>query len=1373
MPKNEIQGFDFIKNNPNFDGRGVVVAIFDTGCDPGAPGLQVTTDGKPKFIDCVDTTGSGDVDTSATVTVTPEEKTLKGLSGRTLQLGDWANPTGTYHLGLKPAFELFPKSLINRMKKTRKTDWEKESKVSVQMADLHRALSALKDASDKAEKKKKEEIQAQLDELKRLVSNYSDPGPVYDCVVFHDGTHWRAVIDSREDGDLTGAKPMANFSVEYQYQPFSNADLMNYSVNIYDEGSLLSIVTTAGNHGTHVAGIVGAHDPAKPEINGIAPGVQMISVKVGDTRLGSMETGPGLIRGLIACVNNKCDMINMSYGEAASVPNVGRFCALANEVVNEHGVIFVSSAGNAGPMLTTVGAPGGTTTAVISVGAYVSPTMMEAEYSMRKPLPETQYTWSSRGPTCDGDRGVSISACGGAITSVAQWSLNKNQLMNGTSMSSPAACGGIALLVSALKAENRPYSPHSVRRAVENSARDIPTVESLAKGCGLLQVQAAYEYMCNYSGFIDDDIFFKLSVASNRTVGPGRGIYLRDPLEVNQPSDISVGVTPVFKDVPESNLKKIDFEMLLNLTCDSPFVVVPKHFQLNSSTRAFTVRVDPTLSSARGQALGPGMYYSEILAYDNTCPQRGPVFRVPVTILKPEPLPSLAVSASLSRAYHHNSMGNGESKVLTASASNNVYNFSQSFAPSDMFRKYFVIPAGATNVEVTVKGGKNIDTNRAFMFQMGYLKPQTPYRDTRVSRFFRIASDDTIKTSMYVEEGYTFELVIAQYWSTYGNTDMDIEINFHGLVPSSKEVFVNGAEGVKTMSITTPLQTETVKPVAELTHLRQTLRPSATAISPKLPVRDVLPNGKQVYELVNTYDWKAKAKGKVVVRCGTLQNVLYESAFGSQLYQVFDSNKKLVASGDCWPDATQLDKGAYTVKLHVRHDSVAALEKLKTMPVEVESSLGKNISLTVYNSFNGCVTGKGGKFGEKKLKKGQTKAFFINAGSCAAYDKFFPSHVSAGDMLIGEIKYTTDTNIRATHTGAKGYPLRFLVPAKPVDEKKASGKGGKKGGKAAKKKATENAKKEKEAAAAAAAADSEKKEPAQTKGNDDKNGDDQEKEDGEEKEEEYDLAKEMRDVQIDYLSKLKPEKKQLKAFSLIFPSLLDQFPTHLPLLSMRLDVLNKRSDRLKVLSEITEAADAVIAQVDTTSLAAYFGLNQPTDDEEATKEGEEMKKTKKALLAALEAKATAVMDQLKQKVEASDQSNADSNGDCEKEEAKADAVAGVDSADASDEDPLFVSFLAAMKELKKWEKLTTKTNKKKFYDLNIFEDEYRQRWGLVLKALADKIAGAKSDGDGVAPRALLEKRMEILRLLGGEWVKWANLENNNLNANCPKSFRPF
>ena len=72
------------------------------------------------------------------------------------------------------------------------------------------------------------------------------------------------------------------------------------------------------------------------------------------------------------------------------------------EVVFDKGVIFIASAGNAGPGLTTCGAPGGTSECVISIGAFVSPALAAAGHAARDDaLPAgwagQQYNWSSRG----------------------------------------------------------------------------------------------------------------------------------------------------------------------------------------------------------------------------------------------------------------------------------------------------------------------------------------------------------------------------------------------------------------------------------------------------------------------------------------------------------------------------------------------------------------------------------------------------------------------------------------------------------------------------------------------------------------------------------------------------------------------------------------------------------------------------------------------------------------------------------------------------------------------------------------------------------------------------------------------------------------
>lgn len=85
IPKEETKVYDLMEKYSNADGKGIKIAILDTGCDLRAAGLNGTTsDGvTPKYIDFLDCTGDGDIlmDKSIDFDYTTNQ-TIKGLSGK-------------------------------------------------------------------------------------------------------------------------------------------------------------------------------------------------------------------------------------------------------------------------------------------------------------------------------------------------------------------------------------------------------------------------------------------------------------------------------------------------------------------------------------------------------------------------------------------------------------------------------------------------------------------------------------------------------------------------------------------------------------------------------------------------------------------------------------------------------------------------------------------------------------------------------------------------------------------------------------------------------------------------------------------------------------------------------------------------------------------------------------------------------------------------------------------------------------------------------------------------------------------------------------------------------------------------------------------
>ena len=683
----DTQSVEFADQHEN---RAIVVAILDSGIDPGAEGLLRTPDGRPKIVDVVDATGSGDVAT--TCMVKAEEGTITGLTGRVLTVGkDWQNPTGNLHLGMKAGWELFPSSLTSRLKKDRREAFEAKNH------ELRRSLLAEHIA-----------LSADDDKDKR--------------------TEWQARIDTDEDGDLNDEAVLTNYRIKRQFASFSDASQLNFAVNIREEGKLLSIVVPSNMHGTHVAGIVGGHYPNEPELNGLAPGVQFVSVKIGDSRLDGMETGSAVVRGLKAVLDHGCQMINMSYGEPTRLPNQGRIMRLIEDVVHEHRVIFVASAGNAGPALNTVGAPGGSSSAVIGVGAYVTPSMRKAGYSLMKERPEMAFTWSSRGPTFDGAAGVSICAPGGALAPVPNWTLRRNRWANGTSMSSPNACGAIALLLSALEQEEIPYSAQGIRRAVENTAEPILGEDRASQGYGLLQIDRAFALLSAKTMPMEPRYRVRITERNH-----ARGLYLREAAEVEEAKTYTVTIDPKFTD-HFPNRSKLQLNQRLLLSSDAHWVTCPDVLMQTNKLSTFKIRVDPT-------DLRHGTHLAEVVAVDSEHPELGPMFRVPITVIRPhEPTGTLRASADM--------------------------------VDSDLSRHFLTPPAGAHWMRIQLHSNSAEPSSAILHVQQNV--PQRRHAETGHNTRFTLNSDPDQTYTLSIVPNRTVEVTLADNWSSEGDLNYEM-----------------------------------------------------------------------------------------------------------------------------------------------------------------------------------------------------------------------------------------------------------------------------------------------------------------------------------------------------------------------------------------------------------------------------------------------------------------------------------------------------------------------------------------------------------------------------------------------------------------------
>jgi subtilisin family serine protease len=756
LPKAELRVPEFLAQRPQADGRGVLVAICDTGVDPGHPRLAKTSTGEVKIVDFLDATDDGWIDTS-----TPAEPaadgSVVGTSGRTLILGAHVKPGKRHGLGRILASDVLPRDLVDRLKSTRK---DAHGTAARRAKEAGTPVSPARPGEDAAAADARRGAEAEVRDRD------PDDLPAWDVLVCERDDGWRVVIDTDADGDLANEREISDYSKDRQWVTLRDDAEMNVSVRPDADGKRVRLLFDGGGHGTHVAGIVAGYEAPGSAWNGLAPGAQVLAIKIGNSQWGGPTTNLSVVRALDLAGKRGAKVVNMSFGGPSFVADAGTPDArAADEAVERYGLLCTFSAGNEGPSLSTVGSPA-TARRALSVGAYVSPALMKVAYAQLGPEPgERLFPFSSRGPLPGGDLGISVLAPGAAWSALPSWMLVHGENWNGTSMAAPQVAGAAALLLSAAAKDGVPAPPARLIRAIEASARPVERLLPCEQGAGLVQVDRAYDALVSMKAAPEER---EIRARVNGSSGVGGGVYERSVVG-DAPFDRDVDLNVVWpKDGGEdANAARAGYEKRLTLAADASWIQVPPRVVLNSSGGRFTVRVDP-------KGLTPGIHAGRVRAFDPSRPDDGPEVVVPVTVIRPE-------DAGGDGAWH------GRVAV----------------EPGDRSSTFLRVPLGASRLRVRLV--QDEPAKNRVTLSVGTLDAWRRQDDRIREERFDLECCTARETTVTVLPGTVEEIVLFSHWPTNVPAHVAIEARFEGPTSPDASLSAGPGEDVLLLRLASPL----------------------------------------------------------------------------------------------------------------------------------------------------------------------------------------------------------------------------------------------------------------------------------------------------------------------------------------------------------------------------------------------------------------------------------------------------------------------------------------------------------------------------------------------------------------------------------------
>lgn len=566
----------FLEKRPEADGRGVIIVILDTGVDMGIEGLKKTSLGTTKVIDVQDFSGAGDVRLikAKVVEKAGTLEVLDTLSGLRLS-GIEALP--------KPSDGAY---LIGAFKELRLQNGE--------VPDV--------DGDSKSE-------------------------TVFGVLAYRVQDGAIAFVDTNADGNLADEKPLRSYKERFDTFTFAQKDttklpVMTCALNIFLDELRVVLHFDDGAHGSHVAGIAAGYNiyatPTQPGYNGIAPGAELVSLKISDGAIGQLSTTGSMKKAYdyaarLALLQPKPVVVNMSFGVASELESNADMEKYLDSLLEATPNLYVVvSNGNEGPGISSTGLPAAASR-VISVGALLNRDIARDAYNLDQ-REHSIWNFSSRGAeTAKPD----LVAPGSAFSTVPNHS--QMPLMSGTSMASPHVAGAIALLLSALLKEDPEgvragyYSQRVIKQALRASARPLSAAlaySELDYGAGLLNVPRALEALQSYrkSGFAEQMIDYTVRVAS-----AVHGTEYATPAAYHRSTVIPEA--EVFQVLPKfppkvRTVEQENFFRIFELRSTAPWLKLPQKNVVMRGSAGTNIRV----IYDRTKLKNPGVYHGKVIA---------------------------------------------------------------------------------------------------------------------------------------------------------------------------------------------------------------------------------------------------------------------------------------------------------------------------------------------------------------------------------------------------------------------------------------------------------------------------------------------------------------------------------------------------------------------------------------------------------------------------------------------------------------------------------------------------------------------------------------------------------------------------------------